>query len=331
MAFTRGGQQAEEAAKANRKSFAKVEYLQLEDGETTVIRLLDDSPDWIFVKQHSFVDTKDAPSDMTDEDRKKWPAKMNAICRYDKAIDGDNCYICDNLTGPKGKPLSPGVRLWVRAVIREEVKGTQAMADAGDIPESKIGRIVGFRDAEHDVEETDAEGKTTGKTVRRKKMVLINMGMKNFFGALQGYFDMHGTVLDRDYRVTRKGSNVDTDYTIIGCDPIEGFDLNSDPELRARYEKFAAEQGLSVDDLEKMLLNRGSEEYYARFFDPTAKVPPRVQKERVEDHPGGYDEFKPRNSDVVEQTGGPQIDEDRIAAMRERVRSGGRKQESAAN
>lgn len=329
MAFQRGGQAAEQASKAGRKSFSRVEYFSLGDGEKAIIRLLDDSPEWLFAKQHNYVPTKDEPEDWggdkTGSDKPKWPTSMSATCRKDPGIGADTCYICDNMTNDKGKAMWPATRLWVRAVLREEVRGTQAMADAGRIDESDIGRIVGYRDLEHDVEETDADGNLTGKTVRRKRIVLINQGVKNFFGALQGYYDMNGTVLDRDYQVVRKGEGKETEYRIMARDPLKDFDLFKDKELRAKYEGFAAEVGLSVDDVEKMVAEKGSEEFYARFFDPTAKVPPRTSSktEDLDDHPGGLDEFKPRGDDEGSSTS----TEEKLAEMRRRMRESGRKAE----
>lgn len=321
MAFNRGGAAAEKATQSKKK-FAKTEWFNLQPGETTTLRFMDDSDAWIWVRQHSFVDTKGAPADASDEERKRWPAKMGATCRKDPGIGKDDCYICDQMTDNKNKPLFAAIRLWARAVVREEVLGTQEMADDGKIPANKVGRVVGFKDAEQDVEETDKDGNATGNVVRRKRIVVVNMGMKNFFSALQGYYDMNGTVLDRDYRITRKGEGTDTTYNIMMCQEIPGHDL-TDPETHAKYEKYATEVGLSMDDIETMIKDKASDEFFARFFDPTKKVPPRKKKDSDDDAPASREDSTPAVAPVEDEP----VDQDRLAAMRDRVRNGGKKKD----
>lgn len=327
MAFKRGGQAAEKAAKDAQKNFSRITYFKLDDGDRMTVRLLDDSPEWIYTKQHSFVDTKGAPEDVTGKDRDSWPVKMGATCRKDECIGADTCYICDQMTNAKGKPITPATRLWARAVVREEVIGTEKMADDGLITPRMVGRVVGHMDAEHDVEETDHEGKATGNKIRQKKIVLINMGIKNFFGSLQAYFDSYQTVLDRDYRITRSGTGLDSEYRITACDKDPEHDLDANENLRAKYESFAKAQGLSVEDVEKMILDKGSEEFYARFFDPTVKAPPRKKKDEADDKSAAK-AAEPRKDD--EDRGGSyasyaEPDEAELAVMRDRVRTGGRK------
>lgn len=321
MGLNRGGAAAEKAT-ASKGKFLKTEYLNIKNGETITVRLLDDSDRWIWVKQHSFVDTKAAPADASDEERKNWPTKMGATCRRDKAFDYEGCYICDEVRDPKtGKPVFPSVRLWARAVVREEVRGTQEMADEGLIKPTKVGKVVGYVDAEVEVDETDKDGNATGNKVWIPRIILVNQGMKNFFSQLQGYYEGYDTVLDRDYRITRKGEGTDTTYQIVGCDPMEDHDL-TDPKLKAVYEEYAAKVGLSEDDVEKMISERASDDYYARFFDPTQKAPPRKKK----DEDKGSDESSedaPAAAAPAEDE--PPLNQDALEAMKQRVRGGGRK------
>lgn len=321
MAFNRGGQAAEQAAKDAQKTFSRVEFFKLDDGGTTTLRLLDDSPDWIWTKQHSFVPTKGAPADA----KGSWPGSMSATCRKDECIGSDTCYICDHMVDDKDKPRSPSLRLWARAVVREEVRGTKEMVDEGVIPASKLNKVVGHMDAEHDVEETDREGKATGNKIRQKKMILINMGMKNFFSGLQGYHDANGTVLDRDFRITRKGKGLDSEYRIISCDPYPDHDLFEDKDLREKYEVHAAKQSLSVDDVEKSILERGSDEYYAKFFDEGRQAPrSKARTKDADEGPAGESAI----SDDEGTSSEPAVSQERLAAMRERIREGGKKSDA---
>jgi hypothetical protein len=87
ISFRRGGTAAEQAEKdANVSSSGRrgPDFFGLkEDGDSTVLRLLTDHDDWIWVNQHSFVKTKPGP-----KDAEKWPKSMTSVCRYDKAFAG---------------------------------------------------------------------------------------------------------------------------------------------------------------------------------------------------------------------------------------------------
>lgn len=296
MAFAKGGQKAREETKKGLPSFAKTHYFSLGDKESVVIRLIDDSPDWIFVHQHSFVPTKGAPEgwDAKGKDGaapKKWPERMNAVCRKTKN-EGDlvfpefnnECFICDSMTGNKqskdGK-YRGSIKLWARAVIRDEIKGTQAMIDAGlPIKAHEIGTTVGFLDKEIEVQETDEDGKAVGDPKRVPDVVAINMGMKNFFGALQASFDAYGTVLDRDYRITRRGTELDTEYDIVPMDPI----MTQDPETGEVSKYTLADEDirapyLNLLDLEKVITEQASDRHYATFFDTTKEIPVKAKKD----------------------------------------------------
>lgn len=290
MAFAKGGQQAREEVKKSLPSFNRVKYLSLEDGESVVLRLIDDSPEWIFIHQHGFVPTKGAPKDWKSESGKSWPATMNAVCRKAKnqgdlvfPEHGGKCFICDSMTGNKrskdGK-YRPSIKLWARAIVRDEIKGTQAMVEAGMIEPHEVGQTVGFQDHEIEVQDTDKDGKPVGDPKKQPEIVVINMGMKNFFGALQASYDAYGTVLDRDYRITRRGKELDTEYDIVPMDPIHEKDESSGrmvkftlqkDEVRERYEKLL--------NLEEVITEQASDRHYATFFDTTQEIPTRAKKD----------------------------------------------------
>lgn len=282
--FARGGQDAKEAAReqASHGGFKKINYLRLADGESKVIRLIDDHDEWIWIHQHSMVPTKGAPEDYKPESGKSWPANMGAVCRKSQTRNGElvfpeyagECFICDEMTNPKNKrgKYYPSIRVWARAVVRKEIKGTEAMIKSKDNPDGiepwEVGQTVGLVDAEVEVEETDAEGKSTGSTRMEKDVVVLNFGMGNFFSKFQACAEAYGTVLDRDYRVTRDGEGLETDYHPIGMDKLYDngvlFTLQ-DPKVREPY--------LKVVDLESIIEEQASDDYYDKFFDTRHPFP----------------------------------------------------------
>jgi hypothetical protein len=310
--FGKGGAAAEEAEeiarRAGGKHFHRVPFFNIKDGETETLRYLTDSPDWIFVKQHAFVPTKNKPEDYKGT---KWPESMPATCRHDDAFEGmyDDCYICDSgITNMYNKPCNPQVRVWALAVRRDEVRGTQEMADAGQIQPEQVGTILGYRDAMREVEETDAEGNTTGKTRQEMDIVLVNMAVSNYFGGLQAAYGTFGTVCDRDYKVNRKGEGKDSEYHHINLDKTPSLMPGS--EKWARYEKAIEDQKI---DLGEIIADRATDDYYARFFDPNKTPAKRESSSDKDVAPAAQQEAAPSND----------VDPDRLAAMRERVRGTG--------
>jgi hypothetical protein len=314
MALNRGGKAAEKEAESS--SFGKLNYFKLaKPGESMVLRFIDDDTDWIYIRQHPMVATKGRPSDYPKDS--SWPAVMGAVCRKDKSFTDPgstphytDCYICDapEMVDSKGKKYGRGVRLWARAVVRE------AVYDGED------GPILGYRDATHEITTKDASGNETKKTVR--KIVLVNMAVKNFFGALQGFADIYHTVLDRDYLITRKGEGTDTDYNIVPLDKIEGFDLRT-PELKAKYEAYAEEADASAAALEKVVLDLASDEFYAKFFDPTKQAP--AWKGKKGEEKSSTSEAATTGAPAAEQAKPEEeaFTTERLAKLKERVTANG--------
>lgn len=247
-AFRRGAEAAAEASKGTQ--FAKTHFFSIDDGESAIVRFTVDMDDWIVVDQHGNVKTRPRPDSL--EKDAKWPDHMGAVCRKDTAF-GDmfkDCYVCDSIPKPNGKPNRPSGRSWGLGCLREEVK--------------EDGRVVGYRDQKRMVATIGADGKPTGEEKPEKAIVVFNMGFKNFLVTLRGYAEAYGTLLDRDYRIKRTGTELDTTYTIIPLDPIPGHDLR-DPETAAKYD-------LGID-LAAEVTQRASDEYFARFFDIRQPVP----------------------------------------------------------
>jgi hypothetical protein len=322
MALRRGAKGAEEEAKKAKISFGRVEYFKLTDGDTITVRLIDGPDDWVYTNQHSFVPTKGAPPDADEATKKKWPQRMGAVCRRDEAFKDKyiDCCICDEMTNPNnksGKYTAP-VRLWGRMVIREAVTGTAAMVQEGLIDESKVGKVVGYRDEMVDEAETDKDGKETGKVIRRPKIVVANLSLDNFFGILEGFAEAYadeGGILNRDIVITRKGTDTDTTYQLTPKSPTPGFDL-ADPKTKQQYEEFAAQAHLSVEDLERLIEDLASDDFYARYFDVTKPFPASKKKSTDGGSAGGAPATQ--QAKPVEDA----ATQDALAAMRARVRGG---------
>jgi hypothetical protein len=170
----------------------------------------------------------------------------------------------------------PSIKLWARAVVRDEVLGTKAMLEAGDIEDWEVGQPVGFQDHLIDHEETDKEGKPTGKTVKRPEIVVINQSQQNFFGAVEANALSYGSACDRDYKVTREGSELDTTYSIVAMDPIiEELESGKRRKWSLANAAVKAEYLKHAPDLEEVITDQASDEYFARFFDTRVEAPKR--------------------------------------------------------
>jgi hypothetical protein len=272
ISFRRGGTAAEQAEKeANVSSGGRrgPDYFGLkEDGDSTVLRLLTDHDDWLFVEQHSFVPTKPGP-----KDAEKWPKAMTSVCRYDPAFGGHykDCYIDDGkLKNSFGKLASARPRVWALAIEREIVRGDGSEALGGP---AKNGVIVGIRDKVDEVDELDADGKPTGTKLQYPRILVINQAMKGFFGHFKALHGLYGTVVDRDFSVTRSGTGTETEYKIVPIDPItDGNGVNLVKPGTPIWEKYLQAVAEREVSLEGIVADKASDEYYARFFDPTKTV-----------------------------------------------------------
>lgn len=71
------------------------------------------------------------------------------------------------------------------------------------------------------------------KSEDRLQFGLVRQSNKNFWNIMSGYFARYGTICDRDYEITRKGNDKNTQYTIVPLDPIR--DLETQEDLDKRY------------------------------------------------------------------------------------------------
>lgn len=301
--FRRGGEAAQEDSKSA-GGFRRTNFLSIEEDKPVFLRYLTDEKDWIYVDQHAGALTKPKPANL--DAGVNWPSSMPATCRHDKAFEGiySDCYICDNnVQNNYGKPAKPTIRIWALACLREEVIGTEALVEAGTCTADQIGKRIGFKDAIRKVAETDEKGEPTGKEIEERALVVVNMAPNNYFNALTAIAQVYGTVCDRDYVVKRSGKGTDTEYANIALS--ETPNLKPGTESWKRYETAIEEQSL---DLGTLVADRASDEYYGRFWDPAYKV----GETKATD--GSTQADVPAKADDG-------VDEERLAAMRDRVRA----------
>jgi len=318
--FARGGDAAAEAAAAAFTGGGKrIHFFNIEkSGERQIVRFITDQPHFAHAKQHMGVKTKNKPEDWPQD--AKWPESMPATCRYDEVFNGffPDCYVCDNpdeFINKWGKPNKGTVRDWAIAVLREEVR--------------ENGVVKGYRDVKRKftVKENDKE-------VEKEEiaLVMVNQAHKNFFSPLNAFYGIYQTVTDRDYVISKTGEDKDTDYNFVPMDPIETPEgrfagpklvrrengeveevAPAHPAWHDRYTKACEEQGY---DINKVIVERATDDYWAKFIDPTKKAP-AFQGKKGDGDEGGA----PANQQ--EQAPGNDVDNDeKLAAMRDRVRRG---------
>lgn len=298
--FRRGAKAAKEASKGT--DFARTKFFGLKDQEVAYIRFLMDADEWISVDQHQMVPTKPKPDSYKGEN---WPEKMGAVCRRDEAFSYGECYICDFLVGDGTKVRKPSSRVWAIAALREEIIGDGSPELGG--PDKK-GKVFGMRDKTREVtiparEAKDGQEARPEQTIEEKDIVVVNLGYKNFFGIVEGYAERYGTVCDRDFWIKREGADQSTQYKVVPVDdPVRDKDGNV-LSPKTHPERWAHEIVL-----EDVISERASDEFYAKFFDPRVTA---TEDGKVEST--GAEAPKPEN----------EIDEEKLAAMRDRVKSFG--------
>jgi hypothetical protein len=255
--FRRGAEAAKEASK--RAHFARTNFLSIQEGEAEIIRSLTDVEGWITVDQHAFVPTKKKPASSKSDN---WPSAMGAVCRYDPAFEGiyTDCYICDKILptlSPKDqKKNRPKPRVWALAVLREEVR--------------EDGELIGFRDQTREIAQTDDSGKATGETAKEKAYVVCNFAYDNFFKPLAVQASRRGgTILDRDWYITREGSGLETDYIPTNLDPIPAKNPDGEMEIFDLRKDYFMERYKDAPELGQAVAERASDDFYGRFFDTT--------------------------------------------------------------
>ncbi len=346
--FSRGGENAEAADEALRAArggsggFRKTNYLpKIGKGKSIFLRYLTESPQWVYVDSHAFAPTKGAP-DWWPKD-KNFPEAMPAVCRYDKAFQevkdettGEilypaiytDCYIDDaKLKNRWDRLCAPAVRVYALAILREEVIGTKEMVAAGQIPAEMEGKRVGLKDSTREVEVPkrddkgefvkDKDDKLVVETITEPAIIVVNQAVGNYFAGLQSLYGMYGSNCDRDYAVKQQDEGKDVEFQHIPLDPIPS--LKPGEPAWERYEKAIAEQGESVD-IEAILMDRSSDDFFGLFFDPSKEAKQRGGDSKSEStsSTGGQS-----SAPAKQQEAAPSNDvgsDDMLAKMRDRVR-----------
>jgi hypothetical protein len=319
----------EESAKSQMASFNRVDFFSVADGKSVVVRFLMDYDEWPSVEVHTMVPVQKKQP----EGRRSWPKTVPAICRRTKLPDATpmdvqatmpyfpclypDCYICDHIRKADGKAIGRSSRSFTLVVIREEVRGDGSAELGGEVNK---GKLLGYKDKMKEVAVVDATGKPTGDVEKVRDIQIVQQAYSNFFIHLEGMAGVHGTLLDRDYFVKRKGESTDTEYQIVHLDPqhVQGasgpviFDLR-DPEFAKRYGIEVTDQGRIYPeelDLDAHIERQMGDRYYGLYIDP--RIPQPV-------------EGRSDNSSDSQATATPvakpetEASADQMAALRDRV------------
>ena len=296
--FDQGAGAAKEAAEASGGNFVRDwDWFDLEDGNSAFLRFLSDAfvdpryphvGGWISVMQHNSILTCPRPEWHKTGERtkdKKWPARMKCVCRNTQvgpegakrplhlllpdAEEYQGCYVCDNRRSEKGGALTGSGRTWALAVVREQVP-----LEGGGV--TYVTKTVEVEDEQ-------------GNKVQKPLTVVVNQAYSNFFKQLEGEATGRGTntVLDRDFKITRVGEKLNTDYIIVGMDQVGWIDPNTQQQviLDLRIpEHFAAfDTGVKLDEI---VADQASVSWQRRWFDESY-VPPAKDDESSGSSQGG--------------------------------------------
>lgn len=273
--FRRGSDAAERAAESQKSgSFQRVKFAQFTAQEPRMtVRFLTDFTDWITLGQHQNMRTRQAPSGY----KGNWPPALPAICRANKTEDGEllfpdyaDCYGClhgiDHGNGKASRVLDRTFALGIERVV------------------SNVGGQIAISDKMVPVNHKLPDGSI--ETRDEPAWLIFAQAWGNFWSQVDAVGRIHGTILDRDFSIVRKGfGQRDTDYQIASYDPLvlqdgQKFDLR-DPQIVAYYGQFGG-----FPDLGELLVERSSNDYYARFFD--TRVPqPVYDSDKDQAAPGG--------------------------------------------
>lgn len=332
--FRSGAEQAEQAA--SHPSFNSIKYFSLNEGESAYVRLLSghlEGEGYLTVDQHNASPTRPAPAGY----QGKWPQIMSATCRNDQAFRGDpmhgDCFLCAEFarTGDK-RAYKPSSRSWALAVVRK--------------PMMENGRAVGFEDSMIEIERD-------GQKLMVPEIVILNFAWNNFWANLANTYVTHGTWNDRDLYIRRTGKELTTNYPVSEQEPVAWpsgrtrnialaqheanpeafpdpgpvFDTriieHAGPYLFAlgispaeAESKYNNNPQLAIQaEVEKLVMDRVSDEYFDRFFDTRHPQPVHSS----DGGSGGQQASSGSTPPPVAAPSTPQPDNDELAALAQRV------------
>lgn len=207
------------------------------DGESRIVRFVSDEP--VTIGFHSWFRCPDGK-------------RRDFACG--NQLQGDarhDCPICkmtytDEKTG-KEKNYWPSTQSIGLAIERE--------------PILERGRMVGAKDKIREEPVTFKMGDEELSFSDLPHLGMMKQSIGNFWDQLAGYYARFGTIMDRDYEITRRGEKTDTKYTIVALEPEDDLrvmdgkftDVEKTRELiQTRYEKSIAAHSSPVEYIERM-------------------------------------------------------------------------------
>lgn len=261
--FKRGAEAAKAAASNSFSS--RVGYFSLEEGNRAYVQFITDWDEWYVVDSHAMVPTKPRAADWQGD---KWPSTVQPVCRHTIMGDGlpiaDDCYVCSDIPSPKdpNKPFPKSSRTWALGVLLEEVFGDGSPALGGP---TKKDKRVGYK-----MKMVESVDKDTKETTMVPEVVVFTFGWKNFFAALEGAAQVNdGTICNLAFAIQREGKGLDTKYIITSMGP-QKRDFREAEHLAKLGIDIVNGEKVYPDkyDLGRMIFDRASDDYYARFIDP---------------------------------------------------------------
>lgn len=207
----------EKAQSSGGGSFRRLDYFNLKDGESIVVRFLTDEPltvdfyEYVFDvkgKPQNFVVAPDLHADDSSWNGQDWVKKYNGRSK-DKGLTGEWCE-------PKARERTVALAVAREEAPREEGQGKVA---------------IRYRDKLVTIKAK--EGKDgPEKEYPGRQFLVVKQAYKNFWSQLIAYYHENETICDRDFKITRVGGGTETVYNIIPKREDEDFDIK---ELQARY------------------------------------------------------------------------------------------------
>jgi hypothetical protein len=314
--FRTGTESAKEAASRGPSS-RMVDFLRMDDGNLIFTRFLTDFYEIMDVMVHTMYPTKPKPEGYEGN----WPKSISAVCRNSKMGDGapmfpDGCYCCAHPRLDDGKPRAATARTYGLVVVREEVisDGSEKFMIPGSNPPRVVpkGQRAGFRDKKREYQEYDFNtNQAVGAVDMIPDVLLAEYGWNNFWSDIEGIAQLFGTIGNQEMTIRRTGSGMnDTKYHIVGLG-ITSHDMR-DPAVLAKYNIEVTgydDMGRPVKkypdhySLPHLLYARASDDYYARWIDPT---------KTFERGAAGVEQ-------VVTKTDAEEVSQANLAAMRARL------------
>lgn len=190
-------------------------YFALGDGESKIIRFLTDADDIVTANFHEFLITTDAdgkerfhtfvdPTSLPGAPGEDWVSKYGGKSRSFKTKQLEPSF---------AKARTVGI-----AVEREEVV-SEVGGKKKITTRDKIDKIT-----------VEKDGVSTEYPVRT--FYIIKFPWKALWAQMKAYYEEYGTVCDRDYKISRTGTQLNTVYNAVPKSPDPNFDLK---ELQAAY------------------------------------------------------------------------------------------------